>query len=79
MISVAPPGTLGRVSGIAAALRAAFSSVVPTFWGSIFARGVQKQYLRGHLVFVVMLGHALAYNVFVRRSSRILRDAQQVK
>ena len=75
--SIAPPGTLGRISGIGAAQWAAFASVSPTTWGSIFAFGVEKRILHGHLVFIVSLAYASGYNLFLRAKSRSLLTAQQ--
>jgi hypothetical protein len=75
--SIAPPGTLGRISGIGAAQWAAFASVAPTLWGSVFAFGVDKRVIRGHLVYVVLLAYASGYNVFLQKKGQVLVSAAQ--
>ena len=75
--AIAPAGTLGQINGIEAAQWAAFASIAPLAWSSLFAAGVHRQILRSHLVFIVLLVYAIGYNAFVRLKSRNLVQAQR--
>jgi hypothetical protein len=60
------PSTLGTLNGVALTMTAAIRTVGPAIFTSLFATGARTQFLNGYLVWVVLMGIAIAGSAAVR-------------
>lgn len=60
------PGTLGTLNSLALAMISGIRSFSPALFTSIFAVGVRKQILGGHLIWAIMVVIALAFTLDVQ-------------
>jgi hypothetical protein len=69
--AASPEGGLGTMNSLVTALGAVQRTFVPVSSTSLFAYSVSKQTVNGHLLWYVLIGLGVLYNLFLRGLHRL--------